>query len=218
VTQGTGVGAISTTYSGVPNGAPTGGTGPNGALYVNGDVLSLSGTVSGQYTLAVPDFGNAGTPTRRDVHVTGDIRMRSDPQTCNCSSNDLLGIIGNNIVIQVPPQGAQKIDRTIEAALFAGNKTETTNGEADGTYETQYGSGGGVCGSNVPLQGNLLVYGSTVNNYISPLGCFDPGSGQLVHGFADSYSFDNRFRSMSPPFFPAEYHYAIVAWKDLGIN
>lgn len=218
VTEGVGVTAVVKTYTGVPNGTSPGGSGPNGAIFVNGDVLALSGTVSGQYTIAVPDMGAAGSATRHNIYVTGDITMHKDPQTCSCTSPDILGLIANDVIVQVPPQGPTPVNRTIEAAIFAGNKTETVGAEADGTYKTQYGSGGGVCGGSVPLQGSLLVYGSTVNNYISPLGCFNPSTGALVHGFADSYSFDNRFRTMSPPFWPREFHYSIVAWKDLGYN
>jgi|GEM_PF-2933812 len=210
-------GSKNTTYAGLPNGPSTGGTGKNGAIFVNGDISSLQGTVNGQYSIVTPDQGPANGGLRKNITVTGDITMQQDPQTCNCQSSDLLGLITNNLISQVP-SNQTGVNRTIEAAIFSGNKTESDNGEQAGSYETQYGAGGGVCGSGVPLEGNLVVYGSLVNNYTAPLGCFDPSSGNLVHGWSDSYVFDNRFKTALPPFYPLEYHYSIVAWQDEGVQ
>jgi len=211
-------GSKNTTYSGLPNGPSVGGTGKNGAIFVNGDVSSLQGTVNGQYSIVTPDQGPANGGLRKNITVTGDITMQVDPQTCNCTNSpDDLGLIANNVVSNVPSQSG--VNRTIEAAIFAGNKTEYgPPAEQDGSYETQYGAGGAVCGGNVPLEGSLTVYGSLVNNYTAPLGCFDPSSGKLIHGWADSYKYDKRFNSLLPPFYPLEYHYAIVAWQDEGVQ
>jgi len=168
--------------------------------------------------LRTPDQGPANGGLRKNITVTGDITMQVDPQTCNCTNSpDDLGLIANNVVSNVPSQTG--VNRTIEAAIFAGNKTEYgPPAEQDGSYETQYGAGGAVCGGNVPLEGSLTVYGSLVNNYTAPLGCFDPSSGKLIHGWADSYKYDKRFNSLLPPFYPLEYHYAIVAWQDEGVQ
>ena len=45
----------SNTYCGTPSGDPQGPAGANGVIFVNGDVKGVSGTVHGDYTIAVPD-------------------------------------------------------------------------------------------------------------------------------------------------------------------
>jgi hypothetical protein len=188
----------------------SGGNGANGAIFVNGKVTSLSGVVNGQYTLGVPDTGALS----RNIVITGPISYHDDPQTCNCNSQDLLGLFANDV--QVDPYQAPSNLR-IEAAIFAGNKSEVTANSPDGSFQTTLGSGGGVCGGSVPNKGNLTVYGSLVNNYISPLGCFNASTGQLTHAYADQYQFDSRLKSLVPPFWPRTANYNIVAWRDVGV-
>ncbi|MDQ2817539.1 MAG: pilus assembly PilX N-terminal domain-containing protein [Candidatus Eremiobacteraeota bacterium] len=199
------------TCPGVPNGSSNNGANSaNGAVFVNGNIGALSGSVHGQYTIGVPDVaGNV-----KDVHLTGNIKYQNDPKTCNCISTDQLGIIANNAIVSTA--ASMPVPLTLEAAIFAGNQSEVNAGSRDGSFVTDQGSGSGVCNSGVPLNGNLLVYGSLVNNHISPLGCFDPNSGKLTHGWADNYTFDTRFKYDQPPFFPNTNSYTIISWKDYG--
>lgn len=213
----------STVYKGVPNGSGgPDGTGPNGAIFVNGNIDSLSGTVNGQYTLAVPDTASNG----KNVIVTGSILYHTDPRTCACTTSDVLGIYGHNITVADNASLLNTYgDLTIEGALFAGNSKDV--GTSNGTFSTS--SFNNVCSDPALTKKNdLLIYGSMVQNYISPLGCFDPGSheidpvtGQsrytLVRGWGDKYVYDLRFQTTSPPFYPHVSRYQLYAWHDNGL-
>lgn len=200
--------AHTTTYSGVPDGAGTStvGASPNGAIFFNGDVTSLSGSVKGSHTIATND-NNLGT-SENNVTIAGNISYQNDPQTCGCTSTDMLGIISHDVLVS---SNAPK-DLTIEAAVFAGNSHDYTAQNGQGTFATDQFNNPG----NISKKGALLVYGSLVNAYISPLGVFDSGSGALQNGWADSYTWDTRYQKTSPPFYPSLNTYTIIGWKDCG--
>ncbi|MBC5828142.1 MAG: hypothetical protein GIW99_10755 [Candidatus Eremiobacteraeota bacterium] len=203
------------TCPGVPNGSSNNGSNSaNGAVFVNGDINQLSGSVNGQYTIGVPD---AGGSNNHNVNLTGNITYQHDPlTTCKapCVSTDELGIVANDAIVST--SSSMPVPLTIEAAVFAGNQGEVNSKSSDGTFMTDQGNGSGVCKSTVNKNGSLLIYGSLVNNYISPLGCFDPSSGNLTHGWADNYKYDTRFNYGQPPFFPNTNNYTIISWKDYG--
>ncbi len=219
----------STVYTGVPSGpGGTDGTGPNGAIFVNGNVDSLKGSVNGQFTVAAPDTSANG----RNITITGDILYQQDPIAASCSSQpcasqDILGIYSHNITLaDHATTHDQWGDLTIEAAMFGGNSGDVGNA-GQGTFATQ--SGTNVCSdSNLPKQNDLLIYGSMVQNFISPLGCFgfgqetDPATGKtrykLQRGWGDSYTWDSRFNTQSPPFYPKLTKFQIFAWKDKGVK
>lgn len=204
VAQGTSPGV---TLTGVPSGdGSTSGASANGAIFVNGNVDALSGTMSGQQTIAVPD--NTNETSVDNITITGNISYEHDPQTCSCTSTDMLGIIGHNV--QVDQSAPSNL--TIEAAVFAGNSQDYINQNGQGSFETKQNVFG------LPKKGPLLVYGSLVNAAISPLGVFDSGSGSLVGGWGDSYTWDTRYKTQAPPFYPGESSFTIVAWDDCGSN
>ncbi len=199
------------TYSGVPSGAGSSvsGASANGAIFVNGDVTSLSGTVNGQQTIATNDDNE--NSAENNITISGNINYEHDPQSCGCQSTDMLGIIGHNVEVA----SNAPANLTIEAAVFAGNSYDYAHQNTkQGTFETDQGQSPG----NIPKKGPLLVYGSMVNNYISPLGVFNSNNGHLVNGWADSYTWDSRFQTNSPPFYPSLSSYTIVGWTDCGSN
>jgi hypothetical protein len=204
-TQGS---TYTTTYTGVPDGAgsSTSGASANGAIFVNGDVTSLKGSVKGSHTIATND-NNQGT-SENNVTIADNITYQNDPQTCGCTSTDMLGIISHDVLVD---KNAPK-NLTIEAAVFAGNSHDYTAQNGQGTFATDQLNNPG----NLSKKGPLLIYGSLVNAYISPLGVFDSGSGGLQNGWADSYTWDTRFQKTSPPFYPSLNSFTIVGWKDCG--
>jgi hypothetical protein len=204
VAQGT---SAAVTLQGVPSGdGSTSGASANGAIFVNGNVDSLGGTMSGQQTIAVPD--NTNETNDNNITITGDISYEHDPQTCSCTSTDMLGIIGHNVEVD---QSAPA-NLTIEAAVFAGNSEDYTLQNGQGSFETAQNV------FSLPLKGPLLVYGSLVNAAISPLGVFNGSTGALAGGWGDSYTWDTRFKTEAPPFYPGENSFTIVAWYDCGTN
>jgi Tfp pilus assembly protein PilX len=197
-----------TVYTGVPSGGGTSDTSAsaNGAIWVNGNVDSLSGTVHGDQTIAVGD--NNQNTLENNIVISGDINYQSDPQTCGCASTDMLGIIGHNVEVSSNAPS----DLTIEAAVFAGNSYDYAHNDGVGTFETQSNVFG------IALKGPLLVYGSLVNASISPLGVFNGSTGQLSGGWGDSYTWDTRYQTSSPPFYPSDAAYTIIGWTDCGSN
>jgi len=202
-------GGHTSTYTGVPSGPgnSTTGASANGGIFVNGDVTGLKGTVNGQMTIATND--SSTNTSENNVTLTGNINYQNDPQTCNCTSDDMLGIIAHNVIVSHNAPA----NLTIEGAVFAGNSYDYAHpANKSGTFETDAGQNP----QNLSKMGPLLVYGSLVNNWISPLGVFDSGSGGLVNGWADSYTWDTRFKTTSPPFYPRLSSYTIVGWQDCG--
>ena len=201
-------GGKTSVYSGVPSGpgSSTTGASSNGAIFVNGDVTSLSGSVNGQFTVATND--NNQNTAENNITITSNITYQDDPQTCGCNSNDILGIIAHNVLVS---SGAPA-NLTVEGAVFAGNSYDYAHSTGKGTFATDQFNNPG----NISKKGPLLVYGSLVNNYISPLGVFNGSTGQLVNGWADSYTWDTRFKTNSPPFYPSLGSYTIIGWTDCG--
>jgi hypothetical protein len=196
-------GGTTATFTGVPSGEPTPGNGPNGAIFVNGNVFGLQGTVHGSYTIAVPDT----TALANDIHLAGNIMMENDPQTCNCATTDDLGIFGHNIYLD---DGAPN-NITVEGALFAGNSNDVYTNDGQGTFTANFNIFGH------PAAGYLNVYGSMVQHVGGSFGAFNPGCGCMVSGYNDSYHYDARFATSPPPFYPRTVLYKIVAWTDKGV-
>jgi len=207
----TGKSVSQNTYCGTPSGDPQGSIGANGVLFVDGDVKGISGTVHGAYTVAVPDNTTSGSGAN-DIIINGAIRYQNDPDAanktyCNCQSADMLGLYGHDIKMsQSIPAGVQ-----IEAALFAGNSADVAIKNTDGAFMVQGKLNG------MGIRGVLNVYGSVVQNFVMPLGVFDPRTGLLVDGWGDTYNWDRRFTSRVPPGMPESDKYSIVAWKDVGV-
>lgn len=204
----------SETFCGVPSGEPQGTDSANGVIFVDGDVNALSGTVHGDYTIAVPDDATSG-PGADSVLLTGDIGYQNDPDPanadfCNCLSTDMLGIYAHDVeVSQTSIPGAAQF----EAAIFAGNNADVLanggNGDGEGSYMVQ---GGFTAGA----RGTLNVFGSVVQNYVQPLGVFNQNTGKLVKDWADTYNWDKRLLTNVPPGMPESDSYAPIAWEDIG--
>ena len=201
-------GTHTSVYTGVPSGAGTSdvGASANGAIFVNGDVSSLSGTVHGQQTLATND--NNQNTSENDITLASNVLYQNDPQTCGCTSTDMLGIIAHNVYVSHNAPA----NLTIEGAVFAGNSYDYNHHLTNGTFATDAKQNPG----SISKKGPLLVYGSLVNNWISPLGVFNGGTGQLVNGWADSYTWDTRYKTTSPPFYPSLNSYSVIGWTDCG--
>jgi hypothetical protein len=195
-------GGTTATFTGVPSGEPMSGSGPNGAVFVNGNVFGLTGTVHGAYTIAVPDT----TGLANDIHLAGNIMMENDPQTCGCASTDELGIYAHNIYLD---NGAPN-NITVEGALFAGNINDVNTNDGQGTFTANFNIFGH------PAAGYLNVFGSMVQHVGGSFGAFGGGCGCMVSGYNDSYHYDSRYATAPPPFYPRTGLYKIIAWTDKG--
>jgi hypothetical protein len=198
------------TYCGTPSGEPQGPNTANGVIFVDGNVDELAGSVHGDYTIAVPDAATSGLGAN-NVILTGNIGLQNDPDPanadfCNCLSTDMLGIYAHDVeVSQKYIAGAAQF----EAAVFAGNEADVLASDTQGSYEVQGGFTNGA-------RGTLNVFGSVVQNYVQPLGVFNPGNGQLVKDWADTYNWDKRLLTNVPPGMPESDTYVPIAWQDIG--
>lgn len=79
----------------------------NGAIFVNGGYVDVSGTVSGQFTVG----------TSRSIYVTGNLTYLNDPRT-SPSSTDIIGLVAQN---NVYVDSAAPYDVEINACIVALN-------------------------------------------------------------------------------------------------
>jgi Tfp pilus assembly protein PilV len=191
------------TYTGVPSGAP--GNGANGVIFVNGDVKSASGSVNGQYTIAVPDNGTQNN----NITVTNNISYHDDPRVSGSTSTDMLGLYANNVFVS---ESKAPNDLTIMAAIFAGNGAEiASNPSNDGSFRVDP-----YVNSSDPLKGTLHFYGSLAEVVYGATYIYDQSSHTVTNDWSKDYKYDPRFKTAAPPGWPPKADYFVLAWTDDG--
>lgn len=192
----------STSYTGVPS--QTNGINSNsGIVFDYGNVLDVSGTYNGQYTLAVPDDGT----TNDFIYIANNVVAHDNPQT-NALSNDNFGLYANDVYIDDQVKGIP-FNLTIQAALVTGNATEVAKATNDGTFATRDDAGG------LPLYGTVNLYGSLAENIYGETYTWS-GNTHLT-GWAKNFLSDPRFSTCPPPGSPIVANtWHLVAWKDQG--
>ncbi len=146
----------------------------NKAIYVQNGSATVKGTVNGQLTV-----GSDNT-----IYISNNISYNSDPDPThpNLSSTDIVALVAqNNIVVQAATAPANV---KIEAVMVAIN----------GSFQ--------VDNWWAPGKGNMLQYGSLVNNVCGPTGVFDPGTGTLYGGYNQLQYFDPKLKTLIPAWFP----------------
>lgn len=158
-----------------------------GIIYVQN-----SGTTSGANAGTIYlNGGTVGTKvtivSENDIHVSGNITYAHDPRTVS-SSTDALGLISqDSILVDTTAPNNLEIDAAMIAAGTSGD------GDAGSFSVTSYNTGS--------ARGALTVYGGIVQNSRGAVGTVN-GSGTLQTGFNKSYSYDTRFMTTPPPFYP----------------
>lgn len=177
---------------------------PNGQLYVEGMVTSLSGPPR-TGTLPNPLPGNSAVPAQippaiasdtklniaaaSDILVQGDLTYQTNP-IGNPGAQNVLGLIAGSGDIRVGTAAPKDI--YIHAALLAGNASK-------GFKVDNYNSGA--------PRGSIHTLGSLAESVDPPrgVGSIDKnGNVSIVNGYGDDFHFDPRFTNgtMAPPFFP----------------
>jgi hypothetical protein len=155
-------------------------------LYVN-DATELSGRLGGELTIA----------SRTNIRIIDDVTYwdsdagGTPPPGCP----DMLGLVaGNNIrFADIPPTTS---NLKVNAVLMALN----TSIEAE-NVDTR-----SACGT-------LTIWGGLIQKYRGIVCKFD-SSGNIVHGYAKDYHYDERVTSRPPPAFPLTGVYEEVAWSE----
>jgi hypothetical protein len=165
----------------------------NGVIQGTGTV-NVQGTLDGKLTIA---SYSTPTATTNDLYIQGDIKYEQNPR--NGPSDDLLGLVANNnvwVADNVPVNG----NRQIDGSIFARN-----------------GSFGAENYASRPVNGELRIYGSIVQNVRGPVGTFT-GASTLASGFYKRYRYDDRLSDLSfrPPSYPGFMRktYAILNWWE----
>jgi len=165
----------------------------NGVIMGTG-VVNVQGTLDGPLTIASYSTASA---TTNNIVIQGDLLYQHDPTVG--TSNDMLGLVANNSVI-VADDIAGATNRTIQGSVFARTGSFTAQ-----NYATR------------PVNGDLRVLGSIVQNTRGPVGTFS-GSSTIVSGFYKRYKYDNRLSdpNVRPPFYPGfvKNSYDITQWWE----
>jgi len=164
----------------------------NGAIFVNGGDVTVSGVLDGKVTIG----------TSANIIVNSSIFYVDNPQT-NPQSNDVLGLVAeNNVVVS---QSAP-YDVTIQASIMALDNPLTAT-PLDGSFTVQNWSVG-------PPKGTLAVYGGIVQGARGPVGTFSSSSGNKLSGYSKDYRYDTRFSGTAPPFFPTTGAFEQMVWQE----
>jgi hypothetical protein len=165
----------------------------NGVLMGTG-VVNVQGTLDGRLTIA---SYSTPTATGNNVVIQGDILYQHDPRYG--TSTDMLGLVANNNVI-VADNITGATNRTIQGSIFARTGSFTAQ-----NYSTR------------PINGELRILGSIVQNSRGAVGTFN-GSANLQSGFYKRYKYDDRLSdpNVRPPFYPGFIRktYAISQWWE----
>ncbi len=143
----------------------------------NGAVYVQSGTVTVQGTVK----GQVTVGGDSEVYISGNLMYATDPRT-DPSSTDLLGLVAQNNVTVLAASSPSNLE--LDAVLVALN----------GSFQVDQWWVGG--------KGNMIQFGSLINNYCGPTGVFDPFTGTLWGGYMQLQYYDTRLQTLLPPAFP----------------
>lgn len=157
----------------------------NGVISSSKDI-SVKGKVLGQVTVH----------SENDIIIDGDITYSNNP-LLDPSSEDILGLISEKNV---------RIDK--EAHLFEGSENLTIHASIIALKNSFI-----VEDYNYTPRGTLNILGGIIQNYRGPVGTFN-SEGVLKSGYSKNYQYDDRLKSIIPPYFPRENVFSIVYWID----
>ena len=64
------------------------------------------------------------------------------------------------------------------------------------------------------MKGTLNVLGGIIQKNRGPVGTFNINTNSKVSGFTKNYVYDERLRTMPPPFFPTTEDFVPVSWRE----
>jgi len=168
-------GVITTTYNNTTITPPA-----NGIIYVQSNSgqqdgnVTVQGTVNGQLTVAAD----------QNINISGSVAYNSDPRT-HPSSTDLLGLVANQNITVIAASAPAKLE--LAAVMVA----------LQGSFQVdQWWAYKGDANTAVMDQ-----FGSLINYVCGATGEMD-WSGNLLGGWNQIQSYDNRLATLAPPGFP----------------
>ncbi len=149
----------------------------NMVLPSNRTIYVTGGSATVQGTLN----GQLTVGSDREIYISGNLMYNSDPRT-NPASTDLLGLVARNNITVTAASAPSNLE--LDAVLVA----------LTGSFQVDQWWVSG--------KGNMIQYGSLVNNYCGPTGVFDPSTGTLYGGYNQLQYYDTRLKTNIPPAFP----------------
>lgn len=211
------------TYSGVASGQPSGGSGGNGSIFVDGNVTvaggigagftaspSTNANIHGQFTIAVPDYnssGGGGCCFSNTITLNKSVVYDDDPRVDN-SSTDVLAMWANDIKVNDNTSATFEVD----ALLLTGYYGECQGACNDGTFSNKSCTAGACGGGSGRV---LTIYGSLIENVRGKLGTQVYGANGCATGFCRHMGYDSRLASNPPPFSPTTNKYEITAVSEV---
>ncbi|MBF0490683.1 MAG: hypothetical protein HQL15_08755 [Candidatus Omnitrophica bacterium] len=151
----------------------------NGMIYVQN---TNSSTTDGNVTVQGTVKGQVTVASANQMYISGNLVYNTDPRT-NPASTDMLGLVSKNDITVLANSAPANLE--LDAVIVALN----------GSFQVdQWWLTG---------KGNMIQYGSLVNNYCGPTGVFDPSTGNLTGGYNQLQYYDTRLQTMIPPGFMA---------------
>ena len=172
------------TFTGVPKGWQGPGNGNAAIIYVQGDILSLSGTLEENEQTSIIASGR--------IDITNHLRYERPPVVTDPNDNPLnvLGLYSAGNEIRITTAAPNDLD--LHAVLMAGLVGDGFNSSVN------------VQNYNVGSpRGTVRLIGGIIEEYYGAFGTFDPNTGNPVTGYGRDFRYDRRMsRGFTPPYFP----------------
>ncbi len=158
----------------------------NGVIFLNGTDGSGNGL---DIRLKGKVEGSYSVGTDGDVWIDDDIIY-------NDKVHDMLGIVAKGDVIVT-------------------NSTATKNINIQASIYTEKGFTAEDYGSRTPSScGTINLYGGLIQRERKAVGTFNSSTQQMISGFSKRYIYDERFMTISPPYFPGTNKFEILSWYE----
>jgi hypothetical protein len=184
------------TFTGVPKGWQGPGNSSAAIIFVEGNVLSLSGTLEEKEQTTIATAGR--------MDITNHLRYEDPPDVTNPNDNpaNVLGLYSAGNDIRITTAAPNNLE--IHAVMMAGNTADAFNSSVN---VQNYNMGA--------PRGTVRLIGGIIEEYYGAFGTFSPTTGNPITGYGRDFRYDRRMsRGFSPPYFPTTNLYEIVQGND----
>lgn len=169
---------------------------PNGMIYVEKGNVYIKGAVNGRVTVAVTKKGSSG---KGNVYQEDDLYYADNPLT-NPNSTNILGVVAEEYIRIKANSNTLGGDVITQASMFSLNRDV---GPEDDLVSQNFLGRWKILGGIIANTTRVTATYATVG------GIFQPIKGlKLVH------TYDSRFMTYVPPFFPHTQNYEVVSWFE----
>lgn len=190
---GASAGPVTRTFAGVPKGWQLHDNNNAMIVYVDGNILSLGGTLEEKEQTTIAVSGR--------IDITNHLRYEVPPVVTDPNSNPLniLGLYSSSNDIRITT--AAPNDLVLHAVMMAGNLGDGYNSSVHVQNHDQ----------GAP-RGTVRLIGGLIEEYYGAFGTFDPNTGNMSTGYGRDFVYDRRMnRGFTPPYFPTTNQFEMAA-------